>query len=319
MDDQKVNMGEILENRVTTVAQEDKLSNHNHMIASDSETEDNYITVFHGEALDSEDLLLLSSRTSVNMIMVAGPFASGKTTLMVMMYHFFREGLNKKMMFRGTRTMRAFLKRSNMLMQYSAKESPDMERTLLKLSDCFLHLAVIDNCGKESDLVFADISGERFGQESYIREMSELFSDVDHLIVVLDMEKIKNKLERRNVGRYTKSMLSHLLKNHILSKSTMLQVVCTKMDSLGSDSESEEHRQYARKIYSEIEENYKNEVAQMTLCFVSALNLDDQKECENIENILQNCTWKSESIMNNDLKENQRVLIREFDKYGLRR
>lgn len=319
VDEQKVNMGEILEPRVTTVEREDKILNNNHMKSSDSEAEESYITVFHGDAMDSKDLLPLSSRTPINMIMVAGPFASGKTTLMVMMYHFFREGLNETLMFRGTRTMQGFAKRSKMLMQYSAKDCPDMERTSLKSSDCFLHLAVVDHTGKESDLVFADISGERFSEESYIKEMSELFSDIDHLIVVIDMEKIKDKSERRNVGRDTKSMLSQLLKYHILSKTTMLQVVCTKMDSLGSDTESEEHRQYAMKIYSEIEKYYINEVSEIKLCFVSALNLDDQKECKNIEKILHNCTLKSEGNINNYTKENTMVPIREFDKYGLRR
>lgn len=140
----------------------------------------------------------LSAKIPVNMVMVAGPYASGKTTLMVMMYHLFREGLNKKLRFRGSKTMLGYWERSEKLMQYSANERPEVDRT-------------------------------------------------------------------------------------------SLQIVCTKMDSIKEVEDIEKCKEYVKKVFDEIEKNYGDKVRNLSMHFVSALELDKEGECRHLESILENC------------------------------
>lgn len=318
MSEQSVDMNEMLDNTAQTSDEEKKIADATDVQEQNVDIE-SYINVFLGNGLNLRELVHLSARIPVTMVMVAGPYASGKTTLMVMMYHLFREGLNKKLRFRGSKTMRGYWKRSEKLMQYSANEKPEVDRTSLGFSDNFLHLALLDSKGDERDFVFVDIPGEVFDEEGEVKELEELFFDIENMIVVIDMQKIRDSSERRIVALNTKAMLSNLIKYHILSKSTSLQIVCTKMDSMKGAENLDKCKEYVKKVFGEIETNYRDKVEDLSIHFVSALELDDEEECRHLEDILENCVPKhtayAERITENDFEH----LSREFDKFGLRR
>ncbi len=318
MSEQSIDMNEMLDNTAKTSDKEKKLAD---ATGGQEESVDieSYINVFPGNGLNLRELVHLSARIPVTMVMVAGPYASGKTTLMVMMYHLFREGLNKKLRFRGSRTMRGYWKRSEKLMQYSANEKPEVDRTSLGFSDNFLHLAIADTYGNERDIVFVDIPGEVFNEEREVKELEELFADIENMIVVMDMQMIRESSKRRVSTLNTKAMMSNLVKYHILSKSTSLQIVCTKMDSIRKTEDLEQCKEYIRKFFSEVEKNYADKVGSLSVNFVSALNLDDEDECGHLEEILDNCIPKCSSYVERTTEIEIDHLMREIDKFGLRR
>lgn len=317
MSEQGIDMNEMLDNTAQTSDKEKKLAD---ATGGQEESVDieSYINVFPGNGLNLRELVHLSARIPVTMVMVAGPYASGKTTLMVMMYHLFREGLNKKLRFRGSRTMRGYWKRSEKLMQYSANEKPEVDRTSLGFSDNFLHLAIADSKGNEKDVIFVDIPGEVFNEEGEVKELEELFADIENMIVVIDMQMIHSS-ERRIATLNTKAMMSNLIKYHILSKATSLQIVCTKMDRLKGTEDLEQCKGYIREFFGEIEKNYADKVGSISINYVSALDLGDEDECGHLEEILANCVSKCSPYVERKTEIDINYLIREIDKFGLRR
>ncbi|MCI9536791.1 MAG: hypothetical protein HFG35_00680, partial [Eubacterium sp.] len=93
MSEQSIDMNEMLGNTAQTSDEEKKVTDATE-IQENKVDDESYINVFPGNGLNLRELVHLSAKIPVNMVMVAGPYASGKTTLMVMMYHLFREGLN---------------------------------------------------------------------------------------------------------------------------------------------------------------------------------------------------------------------------------
>jgi len=317
MSEQNIDMNEMLGNTAQTSDEEKKITDVTEVQEENVDIE-SYINVFPGNGLNLRELVHLSAKIPVNMVMVAGPYESGKTTLMVMMYHLFREGLNKKLRFRGSKTMLGYWKRSEKLMQYSANEKPEVDRTPLGFSDNFLHLSLVDSGGNERDVVFIDIPGEVFDEEGEVKELEELFPDIANMIVVMDMQKIQNNSERRIVRLNTKAMLSNLIKYHILSKSTSLQIVCTKMDSI-KEAEKDKCKEYVKKVFNKIEKNYGDKVRSLSICFVSALELDKEEECRHLEGILENCVLQCSAHVERTTEIDFNYLPREIDKFGLRR
>ena len=318
MSEQSIDMNEMLDNMAQTSEHEKKVTDATEIHEKNVDNE-SYINVFPGNGLNLRELVHLSARIPVNMVMVAGPYASGKTTLMVMMYHLFREGLNKKLRFRGSKTMLGYWKRSEKLMQYSANEKPEMDRTSLGFSDNFLHLSLIDSEGNEKDVVFIDIPGEVFDEDGGVKELEELFPDIANMIVVMDMQKIRNNSERRIVGLNTKALLSNLIKYRILSKSTSLQIVCTKMDSIKEVENLDKCKGYVMKVFDEIEKNYGDKVGSLSIHFVSALELDKEEECRHLEGVLENCVSQRSVHVERTTEIDFDNLPREIDKFGLRR
>lgn len=318
MSEKNIDMNEMLGNMAQTSDEEKKITDVTEIQEENVDIE-SYINVFPGNGLNLRELVHLSARIPVNMVMVAGPYASGKTTLIVMMYHLFREGLNKKLRFRGSKTMLGYWKRSEKLMQYSANEKPEVDRTPLGFSDNFLHLSLVDSAGNERDVVFIDIPGELFSEEGEIKELEELFPDIANMIVVIDMQEFQNNFARRIVGLNTKAMMSSLIKYHILSNSTSLQIVCTKMDSIKETENMDTCKEYVKKVFDDIEENYRDKIGSLSLQFVSALELDKEEECRHLEDILEKCVLQCSAHVERNTEIDIKSLTREIDKFGLRR
>ena len=107
MDDQRLDVNEILDNEVVISGDEstDIKENETSEVNAKSYTEnelhsEEYVVIYSGKAMTERELLSFSARNNnVSLIMVAGAYASGKTTLMVMMYRLFLEGKNKTLHF----------------------------------------------------------------------------------------------------------------------------------------------------------------------------------------------------------------------------
>ena len=133
----------------------------------------------------------------------------------------------------------------------------------------------------------------------------------------MDGAAMGDALKRRVTAHEIKIMADNLLKYGIMTKNTNLQVVCTKMDRVIRRNDNTECEQYINKKYKEMKETYGQHVAHMNLQLVSALNLDDEAECKNLERIIEKCMEK-DYVQQEIKKTYRRDLNRYFERYGLR-
>ena len=104
---------------------------HNNEIPSNVSNSTYYI-LSRGEALNKEELYQMSAKEDINVVLVVGPPASGKTTLEVMIYCLFREGRNKELFFAGSKSLNGFKSRMEKMLYSSGEKTPEMERTSIQ-------------------------------------------------------------------------------------------------------------------------------------------------------------------------------------------
>lgn len=329
MDNQKLNVEEILDNEVVTTQKIENVqyqkSDDGNVISGNQHNnkfDDTYVHIYSGKAMNERELLSFSARNKTNLILVAGPFASGKTTLMVMMYFLFKEGYNKKLKFKSSCTIKGYLERSRSLLLNSGNSMPDTERTPIKAEDLFLNLNLVNEDGKNSNLVFADLSGEMFKNQDYLNEVPECCSYTKNVLLILDGEKMGNIKFRRSAFHELIVMIENLMKNKYLTKNTNVQIICTKMDwainEFADDSNTAELERYIDTRIDEIKTRYQNNFACINFYKISALNLDLECESEKLEQIISNCF--EHDYVDIEKKDKPEIkLNRAFERFGLRK
>lgn len=322
MDDQKIDIDEILGNDVKINSgddiQEDALLEGLSQAQDDIlEGKEKYEYIHSGKAMNERELLHFSSRNIVKMVLVAGPYESGKTTLMVMMYHLFREGLNKKLMFKSSYTMKGFWERSDGLLLNSGNSKPEIERTYRGAQDLFLHLGLVNNKNKFENLIFTDVSGELFSDPDFLKDLPDYFLDSKNVLLVMDGDAMADITKRRSTVHDTKIMFDNLIKYKIITKETNVQIICTKMDKVSQREDQADCEVYINTKYEEIKKMYEMHVAQMKLYKISALNLQENSESETLEQIIENCMEENDIQSEKNVTKKRR-LSRSFERFGLR-
>lgn len=321
MDNQKIAIDEILGNDVKINSkkdiQEDITLEETTYSDAEAELNQDYEYIHSGEAMNERELLHFSSRNKVQLVLVAGPYESGKTTLMVMMYHLFREGLNKDIAFKSSYTMKGYWKRSDGILLNSGNGKLKTERTYRTNQDLFLNLEIVNEKKQVKNLIFTDISGELFSDVNFLKDLPDYFVDSRNVILVMDGHAMGDVTRRRGTIHDLKIMLGNLIKYEIITKRTNLQVVCTKMDMISIREDSAECEKYIISKYEEIKNAYGQYVAQMNLYKISALSLQEPSESKVLEQIIKNCMEEKDVQLETNVISH-RILERSFDRYGLR-
>ena len=285
---------------------------------ADIQAELEYVYTYSGQAMNQQELFHFSAHEDLKLILVAGPFSSGKTTLETMLYYVFLEGRNQKLNFGDSYTIPGFKKRTEKILYSSGEPEPVMRRTLFQDTDCFLHLRVCDETGQSQNLIFADLPGEIFEKTGYIEDYREIFEDVENVIVIMGGEKICDVYERQNVYMDTLVMIKAFLKNGIITHNTKLQIICTKMDEIQQSKDHVEVEQFLETKWKELFKLFENEVFSMDYIMVSALQIEKECESEKLEKIMCKCM---EAVPRLDRKipcENTLEKIRQFEYFGMR-
>lgn len=322
MDNQKIDIDEILDNEAKVSDEEDiqegTLSEEKIQIENDIlERFADYEYIHSGKAMNERELLHFSSRNTVSMVLVAGPFESGKTTLLVMMYHLFREGLNKKLKFKSSYTIRGFCERSESLLLNSGNSKPEIDRTSRNAQDLFLNLELVNENNQANNLIFTDISGELFSDPDFLKELPDYLLDLKNIILVMDGEAMGDVNRRRSSIHDIKVMIDNLIRYRIINHNTKIQVVCTKMDKLNRRDDYIDCEKYIFQKYEELRAMYEEYVSQISFYKISALNLDENLESETLEQIIENCF--EENSLQTEIREiRKRKLNRAFERFGLR-
>ena len=293
-------LSNLLEGDVTVRAEEEPASKN----------DEDYVYIYRGKALNQEELFRFSAREDVKQVLVAGPYSSGKTTLIVMLYYLFLEGHNHTLRFAGSLTLNGFKSRSEKLRLSSGEARPLVDRTSRSEQDLYLHLALADESGRKGNLILTDISGEKFSSE-YMDELSESYGDCENVILTVDGEKLQDPLQRRDEIFQSIQLLKQLLNSGIVTKRSKLQIVCTKRDLIEKGPCFEKTIDYLKNNRDKF-----LKVSSLEFHLISALKLDSGSSAESLEKIMLRCLESEEHETITSFKEP--ALQRYFDKFKMR-
>lgn len=173
----------------------------------------------------------LAAHAPCRVVLVAGEFESGKTTLVVELYAQFLQGSFGGAHFGGSRTLRALDKRHHPAREKSGHVTPKTERTAdedMRL----LHLRLRRH-GRLQDLLLSDVKGEFFENivdgAGVAREVP-LATRADLCLLMVDGASVANTIHRQSAVTRARLLLGGLCESDGLRPGTTIAIVLTKID-----------------------------------------------------------------------------------------
>lgn len=191
-----------------------------------------------GEALRGDEVDAVTRSDHTKLVVVAGPYDSGKTTILTSTFESFLDAPISNFQFRGSRTLVAFERRCHDGRVQSGRERPATTHTSMREGVAFLHLELASTeLGRRgtSSLLMTDISGELFGQ---VRDLSEAAENLeclrraDHFCLAIDGEAATEPDRRQQVRTDSRSILRSILEARVLPPQCTIDIVITKWDRI---------------------------------------------------------------------------------------
>ncbi len=204
--------------------------------ASPPESEEpQWIELPSGEALSYEEAGETMKVAPTQVVLVAGEDDSGKTSLLCGIYEQFSNGGFAGHLFCGSRTLRAFERRSFLQRSESGLKTPDTERTRLAVGQlALLHLELqAKDSGERVGLLATDLAGEAF---RFIRndpkecERYPVLGRIDCVALLLDCERLTDRNERYGHVNSTRTILRSLLQSGALRARVPIILALSKWD-----------------------------------------------------------------------------------------
>ena len=202
---------------------------------------DEHIRLRSGGALGNRNASDVLKGKGARVIVIVGPTASGKTSLIAGVYDLFQIGEVGTFAFCGSRTLPAFERICHDTRSVSRRRTPDTVRTPIGAVS-FYHLELINACteGRGVSLLLADRAGEEYlssmDDVTNVQNFDELYR-ADSVSILVDGEKILDRA-RHNLVNEVKMVLQGIRDGGGLSNLVPLAIVLTKLDAV----ESSEHR-----------------------------------------------------------------------------
>lgn len=193
---------------------------------------------FHsGEGYESGEAKVVTRDASTEVIVLAGPQDSGKTTFLLSLYHTFLAREDYGVRFSGSLTLRGFENRAHLLRIASHAPHADVLHTSGEHSD-YLHLQVTSqDGGPRRDVLFTDWAGEVFERATdYGEECRSLtvLRRADRIAVFINGEDLMSEKTRYNALERGTTFIRRVKTEAMLRSTTMVDFVITKLDLLRS-------------------------------------------------------------------------------------
>lgn len=235
------------ENKMPTLEVE-PLSDIDKLINDDIETSDSheileedgrigFVKLPHGRALTVSETYPITASEVSKIIILIGPFNSGKTTIETTIYQLFQRKPFAGLYFAGSQSLFGYEERSFYTRLGSKKEIATTPRTSRFADDIFLHLKLYDNTTKtKTNFLFGDISGEEIyshlGNVETICEKMPYLKSVDSYVFILDGKQLADKNKRNGAIDQAYTMARTIFDAKLYSSFTRVQVVISKYDIL---------------------------------------------------------------------------------------
>ena len=207
-----------------------------------------FIDLPSGEALTPQQAGEVTRNDLSKVIIIAGPYGSGKTTILTALYEAFLDAPFANFLFRGSKTLIGFERRAHLGREESTQTTSETAHTSVREGVVFLHLDIaVGDPGttEHKHMLLSDISGELFKR---LRDSSDAVTQLealkrtDHLCLVIDGGKIADRGLRHVARNDSRSILRSILEAGVISKQTVVDVAFTKWDLIvQSQSKSGTH------------------------------------------------------------------------------
>lgn len=221
-----------------------------------------FIDLHDGATLNSTSASRITTSKLTRLIIIAGTVGSGKTTLVSSIYEMFQEGCFAEYMFAGSQTFEGFEARCYLSRLASGRSKADTERTFHKMEADFLHLKVRKQNSSDlsQDILFSDISGERFEELSNSIEECKNFHlllRADHFSLLIDGEKLAKPETRQRAYTDAETILSSCLDAEMIGKKTYVDILFTKYDLL---DKNEQALKFLKNIENKLKRHFSSRV-----------------------------------------------------------
>lgn len=277
-----------------------------------------------GEALELSETNSITNSKLTRLIVLAGLYDTGKTTMLASIYDLFQCQCNYSgYIFAGSKTLIGFERRCHHARIKSERDIPDTERTKNSDSIVFLHLKVNNNKNTSTDLLFTDISGEKFEDLNNSKiecEKFELAKRADHFALFIDSDQLSD-LTNRNIAKIRSiGILRSLIETEMLGVNTYIEVIFSRWDLLMSKSCLNIHIEFVENIKIEIIRKFANTHSNITFFNLASrpVNSNKFKFGYGISEIFTQWVEKSpyiSDIRNNSLTNITNSSKREFSKF----
>jgi Double-GTPase 2 len=200
-----------------------------------------WIELPDGEELNEEQAGETMKVTPSKVILVAGEDDTGKTSLLCGVYERFLSGEFAGHLFCGSRTLRAFERRSFLQRAESERPEPDMQRTRLPAGQlALLHLELKSKSSPERTALLAtDLAGEAFRlirNDPKECERYPVLGRVDCVTVLLDAERLISD-ERHGHVNSSRTTLRSMLQSEKLRAGVPIILALSKWDAVTAAAE----------------------------------------------------------------------------------
>lgn len=291
----------------------EELENNGESVIEDA----NNFTLPSGDALNDEDLYLLTAKKNTRIIYVLGPVGSGKTTFESMIYECFLKNIDEELLFAGSETLLGFEQRLNNLRVVSGNSTAKMERTNIQERHCFLQLYLKDKQENYS-VVFSDISGEIFDRcVANKTNMEEDLKNLDltqNIVLFIDGEALLDKSRRQGAVSQLRTFLQTLKSSNLYSPGYNIDIVISKNDVIYEKSNGN-----ADSFIDNISEKFSDLKGAYIFRFyrIEALNGNSISDSTSTSLFELLKIWLDMDSIKGNIREHKiRELQNEFNRYG---
>lgn len=199
------------------------------------DNEPNYWMVHSGEALTSDEAYKLTSEHPTKLIALAGPVASGKTTLIASVFHVFQRAEFNNFIFVGSKSLVGFDKRCHMGRTSSYAHKMDTVRTRPSEERRLLHLTIAPRnlVTAEQHVLLLDLSGEDFDDAMESTDEAgrlSILKGASAFCLLIDCSKLIEVTNRQSCLNKSMLMLQSCLDSGVIGGKTNLEIIFSKWD-----------------------------------------------------------------------------------------
>ena len=287
---------------------------------------DNDIALHPGDDLSPEDVNAMSRIRPVRLISFVGPTQAGKTSLFASIYNRFLDGPFAQCKFGGTDSIVGFEQRVHDTRLASRRTVPYTPHTQLGQQLKFLHLFVRDqrSNGRRFDLLFADRSGEYFTKAIDNTSLMSEFTELDraqHVVVLVDGEKLKNPEFRTTVCWQTKSILRALRDCGRLHLEQEVSIVLSKFDEIKTFPDRPTVEHVFNDLHAEIKsllDKHVRSVMRFRIAACPKIAEAGLVEGYGVDKLMRGWLTSRRTAVKDPPPSKAILVLTEFDRFGLR-
>lgn len=284
----------------------------------------NYWEVNSGEALTADEAYELTSEYPTKLIALAGPVASGKTTLIASIFHVFQRAGFKNFIFVGSKSLVGFDKRCHLGRTSSYATKMDTTRTRPSEERRLLHLSIapLDLVTAKQHILLLDLSGEDFDDVLESTEAAVRLSILKGAVVfclLIDCSKLIDTSKRQSCLQRSMLMLQSCLDSGVIGASSNLEIIFSKWDLVITSGEPDNTEKFVENAINRAKHQFEQKVHKLTFYKIASRPEDN---CSlplgfGLEDLLSAWVNSTQSPLQNVFLEKTDVL-REFDRIAFK-